>query len=342
MAAVSIIIPAFNYGAFLPATLESILQQQYQDWECIVIDDGSTDNTAEVVASFSKRDGRILYIYQANSGVAQARNKGLTLTKGAYIQFLDADDLIEPRKLLCHAQYLDDHPDVDIVYGSVRYFRTEYPEEQRYSFLVIDAETRSLSQTDAPWMLEVSGSGKPILEALVKTNIMVVSAPLLRRGMVDRVGLFDWTVSPVEDWDYWFRCALHGAKFKYLDMEGTLSVIRLHTESASQNSPLMEAQIWKLRRKWRESASDQSLVRAIQQTLDGYDGHCAVRLIDAGYLEVGVQILKNAFRASPRWKESLKWLYCILVVRFAPKGAFHKIAYLPIRESLKLLFRIRM
>lgn len=97
-ALVSIIIPAYNYAAFLPECVQSLQAQSYAHWECLIVDDGSTDDTRQVAASFLQ-DPRIRYIYQENAGLSAARNTGLEAAKGDYIQFLDADDKIYPRKL---------------------------------------------------------------------------------------------------------------------------------------------------------------------------------------------------------------------------------------------------
>ncbi len=88
---VSIIIPTYNYGGYLPVALESCLQQTYKNLEIIVVDDGSTDNTGEIVKQYR---GKVFYIYQDNSGVSAARNKGLEYAKGDFIGFLDADDYL--------------------------------------------------------------------------------------------------------------------------------------------------------------------------------------------------------------------------------------------------------
>jgi len=326
---VSIIIPAFNYAAFISYTLDSILNQGYQNWECIVIDDGSTDNTAEVVGGYAERDKRVIYVYQKNGGPSKARNNGLSRAKGSYIQFLDADDLLESRKLQCHARYLDNNPDVDIVYGGARYFRTEYPNERRYS----------LMDNDAPWMPEVSGLGREVQEALVEKNIMVVSAPMVRRRIIDQVGLFDKKLPPLEDWDYWARCAIKGGRFQYLDEDGTLSLIRRHPNSLSYDRIRMRKYELRLRRKLSRILQDKSLIASNEQILSYYDGRLGVELVEAGRLFSGIWRLLNASYRSSSWNESLKWVYSAIVAPFAPRRNFQKIAYRPIKESLNLLLR---
>jgi glycosyltransferase involved in cell wall biosynthesis len=129
--------------------------------------DGSTDNTREVIAHYLSRDRRFSSIRQANRGASGARNTGLRGAQGKYIKFLDADDLLERRKIEHHVKYLDDHPQVDIVYGSFRHLRTTNPSEQKPPW----------DNADESWMPKISGSGKELIHALILGTIMVVSAP---------------------------------------------------------------------------------------------------------------------------------------------------------------------
>ena len=96
---VSVIIPCYNQAAFIPKAIASLQTQTFGEWECIVVDDGSTDNTAEVVSNISLREPRVRLLQKANGGSASARDMGLQQAQGEYIQFLDADDIIAPEKL---------------------------------------------------------------------------------------------------------------------------------------------------------------------------------------------------------------------------------------------------
>ena len=92
--AVSVIIPCYNHAHYLCRAVQSVLAQTYADWEAIIVDDGSTDNTREVATRFS--DPRVRYIYQENRGLSAARNTGISAAQGSYLAFLDADDELEP------------------------------------------------------------------------------------------------------------------------------------------------------------------------------------------------------------------------------------------------------
>src|SRR5215210_5646271 len=112
---VSVVVPSYNYGHLVRETLDSLAAQTYGAWECVVVDDGSTDDTRAVVEAYASRDARVRYVRQENARQAAARNNGIRHSSGAYFQFLDADDLIEPRKFERQVEYLGGHRDVDIV-----------------------------------------------------------------------------------------------------------------------------------------------------------------------------------------------------------------------------------
>ena len=96
---VSIIVPCYNQAQYLSEALQSVLGQTYENWECIIVNDGSPDNTKEVAQEWVKKDSRFIYLYKENGGLSSARNAGLDIAKGDYVQFLDADDILQVEKL---------------------------------------------------------------------------------------------------------------------------------------------------------------------------------------------------------------------------------------------------
>jgi glycosyltransferase involved in cell wall biosynthesis len=248
---VSVIIPSYNYAHFIGQAIECLQSQTYAQWECLIIDDGSTDETAEVVSRYSARDRRIKYHKQPNQGLAASRNAGLKLYTGSYVQFLDADDLLEERKFELQVEYLEGRPEVDIVYSGVRYFSTER----------MDERLLSMWGEDGPWMPGVSGAGGEVLKALTRSNIMVVNAPLLRKRLVDEVGAFDGRLKGSEDWGYWVRCAVAGARFEYRDLDGTRALVRAHTSSMSRDRWLMESRRLFVRQVIESLASDGEVLK---------------------------------------------------------------------------------
>jgi len=126
---VSIIIPTYDYGTYLSVAIESCLNQTYAPIETIIVDDGSTDDTKDVVQKFSDS---VIYIYQKNSGVSAARNKGLELAKGDYLVFLDSDDYLTDNSIEVKLDILKKYPDIGIVFSST-YSKTVGQDELRYN-----------------------------------------------------------------------------------------------------------------------------------------------------------------------------------------------------------------
>jgi len=126
MPIVSVIIPSFNLGQYLGETLKSVQAQSYQDWECIIVENGSQDNSVEVVRTFSVHDSRFKLIpLPKNEGVSAARNLGLEAAHGKYILFLDADDLIMPSYMNEAVAALETDPILTLVYGIAERFGTQ-------------------------------------------------------------------------------------------------------------------------------------------------------------------------------------------------------------------------
>ena len=230
---VSVIVPTYNYGHLITATLECLQSQSYENWEIIIVDDGSTDNTEAVVTAAAASDSRIRYYKQENRKQAAARNHGLRQSKGDYVQFLDSDDLLERRKLELHVAFLQQHPEIDIVYSGVRYFSSDNPDERLVS------RRYSIWDDGEAWMPEISGPGSRVLPAFVRNNIMVVNSPLIRRSVIDAIGEFDITLTPVEDWQYLIRCAAAGLMFQYDDADESRALVRSHSLSASADGRRM-------------------------------------------------------------------------------------------------------
>lgn len=225
MKLVSIIIPCYNYGWLLPETLDSLLAQTYTNWECIIIDDGSTDDSRNVAETYVSHDARFRYVYQSNKGMSVARNRGLDEARGEYIQLLDADDLLVPHKLERQVRFLDAHPSVDLLYGDVRFFRHGNPQEL----------SKSSDMADQDWMKGIEGQGEVLVNAIVETSLMVVHAPLTRATLIQQVGRFAEDLRSAEDWEFWVRCAVAGGSFRYDASPDTWALVRVHATSTSQN-----------------------------------------------------------------------------------------------------------
>lgn len=278
-----------------------------------MVDDGSTDNTEEVVALYSKQDARIRFIRQSNQRQAAARNTGIKNSAGAYLQFLDADDLIEPRKLELQVAYLEQHPEVDISYSGVRYFTNDNIHERLLS--------RQYSAWDdgGAWMAEVSGDGNVILPTLLRNNIMVVNSPLVRRRVTDNVGLFDVGLTPVEDWDYWIRCAAKGLNFQFDDFEESRALVRAHPLSASKDQRRMLRATLRMRRKLAALLTDSDMRQLNRLKLAEAEGHLGIEEVVNGRLSAGLYQILKAAMVAPRLRFKAKWLICAASAPFVSR-----------------------
>ncbi|MCP4748620.1 MAG: glycosyltransferase [Desulfobacteraceae bacterium] len=183
---VSIIITCYNYGKYLSGAIDSVLWQTYNDYEIIVIDDGSTDNTAEVIKKYSHLK-RFNYIRQVNGGQSKAKNIGIKNAAGKYIAFLDADDMWEKDKLKKQIPFfLSDS--VGVVYSRARY---------------IDGDGRDLDYSLSCKYLQPS-RGK-VTEKLIMDNFIPFSSSVVRRECFERLGFFDESLKMGIDWDLWLR-----------------------------------------------------------------------------------------------------------------------------------------
>lgn len=272
---VSIIVPCYNYGNFLSETLDSVLCQTYNNWECLVIDDGSTDNTREVADIYINKDSRIKYFYQENRGLSAARNHGLDVSTGDFIQFLDADDLLEERKLEIHHTYLSDNPNIDIVYGSMIRF---------------DSDTKKETGDDS-WMPKVSGQGHNVLFCLIKGNIMVVSASMIRKSIFKKTGIFNTEYRSMEDWELWLRCALNDVCFEYVEGNNTRTRIRSHKNNMMLDNEIMELSSFKLRHELQNKIIDRDLKLLNRELLNHSYGEYGLSLIHQGKTKQGIRYL---------------------------------------------------
>lgn len=230
---ISVIIPAYNYASYLPDALDSLTRQSFHDWECLIINNGSADNTQEIVEPYIEKDIRFRYYEIKNKGVSHARNFAIQKANGKFIQFLDADDMLDTEKLKVHSDYLIQHNNVDLIYGEARYFTTENKTLRNFS----------MHQKDVDWMPRISGKGSLLISALLKRNIFPINAPLFRKSLPEKFGAFNEDYSGLEDWYLWLQFALNGARFQWIDSPHATALIRIHSASASQNKKMMHAHI---------------------------------------------------------------------------------------------------
>lgn len=228
---VSVIIPCFNQARFLPDCIASLQAQTYPHWEAIIVNDGSPDNTREMALRLRAGEPRIRYIEQKNRGLSGARNSGVTESRGIFLQFLDSDDVLESDKLRYQVEFLQRRPEIGIVYGDARYFRTEAPWER-----TLGPYTR---EEGNPWIPQLWKANGDLLSKLTRSNLMAVNCPLIRRNVMEHIGPWNEKLGALEDWEYWIRCADAGVAFEFSDHPQTLALVRLHALSMTKESAHM-------------------------------------------------------------------------------------------------------
>ena len=187
---VSVIVPAYNAAAFIQRTLDSALDQTHRDLEIIVVDDGSTDGTAEIVEGVARRDARVRLFRQANGGVSRARNTGLAQARGVYIAPLDADDLWHPTKIEKQLRCIDGASSrTGVVYSY---------------FAVIDEDDQIIQ----PRRIYPAPTGHVYPQMTVGNIVGNASAPLIRRSLAEGIGGYDEDFREgCEDLDFYLRLA---------------------------------------------------------------------------------------------------------------------------------------
>ena len=204
MPTVSVIIPTYNRASMLREAIQSVLDQTYSDFEIIVVDDGSTDNTGDVVSVFS--DTRIRYVFQENRGRSNARNHALSLARGEYIAFLDSDDLFLPSKLGIQVKALEDNPDYGMVYSHA---------------LRVDNQGRAIAGRRYP-RIKLSGRIYPEL-LYTRGSIITTPSVVMRSAILNEIGGFDERMDICEDLDLWRRVA---RRHRVLQIEDYLCIVR--------------------------------------------------------------------------------------------------------------------
>lgn len=293
MSLVSIITPAYNVEKYIGKTIDSVLNQTYEDWEMLIVDDGSTDGTKKAVEKYLS-DPRINYFYQQNGRQGKARNLAIKQAKGKYLAFLDADDLWVPSKLEQQVSTIESE-NVDFVYS------------QGWTFQ--DDENNPENTKDLMEMNVLLGyqTSKEFLEKLLTRNQIPILSVLVHKNIVDSVGGFSETlnVQNAEDYQLWVKLADNGANF--YGMEERLFYYRLHAnQSTSGDNMSMEACIWGLSELQFKSFSEEEKKKRIIKLLNKYTLYACDK--DSGYFLALLRLYKEPLNSQglyiKRWLQS--------------------------------------
>ncbi|MHC4388870.1 MAG: glycosyltransferase, partial [Planctomycetota bacterium] len=215
----SVLVPTYNQAEYLPAALDSLIGQTCDDWEAVVVNDGSTDETPGVMASYAQRDGRIRTFSKENGGVPSALNHGLQNARGRWICWLSSDDFFEPDKLTVHLQAMQENPDI-------RFFHTHY-------FALLEERG-----TKIPVKLDLDAFIPPMELQVLKffeINYFNGISIAIHREVFDQVGFFNEQYPNGQDFDMWLRIS---ARYRSFFINHRTCVTRLHQGQDSNSFPL--------------------------------------------------------------------------------------------------------
>jgi teichuronic acid biosynthesis glycosyltransferase TuaG len=220
---VSVVMPAYCGEKYIAQSIRSALDQTYSDLELIVIDDGSTDRTGEIVQALRAEDSRVVYVYQQNAGQGCARNAGIRIARGDLIGFLDQDDLWESHKLELQIRVME-AAGADVVFSN--------------GFIFSEDKTADESTSFSDWFTPLSGKfdGPSMFGLVYELNRIPILSALVRRDALQKIGLLEGNLQyqNCDDYDLWLRLAEGGATF--FGMEEKLVRYRLHSSQASQSN----------------------------------------------------------------------------------------------------------
>ncbi len=216
MPKISVIIPAYNCGRYVSETVESVLAQTYQDYELIIVDDGSTDNTKDVLAKYvDAYPNKVRYIFQQNAGEGGARNRGIKESMGDYVAFLDSDDIWLPIKLEKQMALVDSLIDKDVVIFGDQYHFDNNGEVLAESMFNILKPRNGL-----------------VYEHLLYENFITTQTVMVKKSLFDKVGYFKEGMKYCADFDMWLRLA---KDYKFYYVADVIAGYRIHSTQVSGN-----------------------------------------------------------------------------------------------------------
>lgn len=307
---VSILVAAYNGEQYVAQAIESALNQTYSNIEVIVVNDGSTDRTPEIVKSYLD-DKRVIYFSQPNKGISGARNKAFELSHGGYITFLDSDDFYAPTKVEEEVNFLESHPECGAAYCRVLSFYTDVP------------ETMYHYRRPMP-----SGN---IFGDLLRHQFINPGVVMMRREVFVSERGFNPDFRDAEDWDLWRRLSYRGVKFGFINRE--LHYNRMHRESLSgfHNQVKMK--------RMNVLSFEMLFNRMLEEERKKYDAKAVMRLLRTklgiahfllGEKKQALAVFRQAFRGSGY----MVFYPAIYLVAYVVPGKFFS-------QSIKFFWRLK-
>lgn len=316
--AVSVIMPVLNGELFIYEAIKSVLSQTFKDFEVIVVDGRSVDNTCKVVKDFALEDSRIKLIVQIEPGLPAARNFGIQTSRGSYIAFLESDDLWYPDKLLLQVEEMEKNPEIGLV---------------SCLSAAIDQNGKMTG-----WKLGVNENGN-VYRAVIKRNpISSCSVPLIKRECLNKVGPFSENCKLSDDWEMWIRFA---KRFPIKTIAKPLVGYRRCYSNRSQNyKEMIEDGELILKRTFENDPelSKDFYTFCLSRRASTIAGMC---LIDRHYKEARKYLLYSILRSKLALFIDMRMFgiaFLIVLATVSPKFIFERIL---LKVFLPLIFKIK-
>lgn len=260
---VSVIVPCYNQARFLPDSVGSVIAQSHSDWECLIIDDGSNDDTRSVGTALAEKDARIRFIHQNNRGLAGTRNRGLAEAKGRYIQFLDADDVIMPDKWALQLEVLSQIKGLGVVSSDYNHgaANSVWDESKDREQMRVEMDpVKPLEDLTLNWETRLS---VPCHCFLLDARIFKVHKVRFCEGLPNH-----------EDWDCWMQVFALPVEYRHLPQK--LAIYRLSNNSMStQHETMRRGFLLAVQRQMRlQSSHLKELLECKRQEIEIVYRHC--------------------------------------------------------------------
>lgn len=243
---VSVIIPAYNVAPYIGETLDSLLAQTFTDYEVLVTNDGSTDDTEAAILPYQETfGGRLIYESQPNQGIAGARNAGLKKARGRYIALLDGDDIWLPAYLAKMVALLESDSTLDLVFPNAWFWGSPNFSGREFQ--------------------SVFPASEPVtFEKVLKRECYIFGLVMFKRELLDTVGNFDEHLGASEDLDMWLRMLRHGCRFGFT--REPLVKYRWRADSLSNNSEQLLKNLDRVYRKWLDDPATTAAQKRLIET----------------------------------------------------------------------------
>ncbi|MDK2932820.1 MAG: hypothetical protein PWP27_630 [Clostridiales bacterium] len=212
---VSVLMPVFNGEKYLKESIESILNQTYNNFEFIIINDGSTDNSLHIINEYAKKDNRIVVISRKNKGLVYSLNEGLAIAKGEYVARMDCDDVSMPERFGKQVQYMEQNREVSIIGTFIQ------------TFGILDEQIKTKYERWFNFKFDT----KNIEEIFLKRCVICHPSVMMRKKVLQDLNGYSYRYKCAEDYDLWLRAIKKG--YKLAQLEEKLIKYRVHTESKS-------------------------------------------------------------------------------------------------------------